>query len=273
MKGGVGKTTLTANLAIGLSTLHNKKVLLVDLDPQFNLTQYLMHSAQYLDHIKDSSKCTVKDIFIKNTTDSIGLANQAKQQIPEVVPNIGNCSFRISSHGNGHVDLIPSTLNLMEVYFQEEDIENKLSKFLKKIQKRYDYILIDCPPTVSLFTTSAFLASDSYLTPIKPDWLSSIGLSLIDRMMKTLTANYGKPINFMGIIFVMVKNNRLTKNTMESLQGEERWKCFKNSLSESTRIAETGPHKNIFDLVGKSLRYREEMIKITEEFELRAKKQ
>lgn len=272
MKGGVGKTTLTANLAIGLSSLHDKKVLLVDLDPQFNLTQYLMHSKQYLDHIKNPSKCTIKDIFIKRSTDSIGLANQDKQHIPEIEPNISNCSFRVSTHINGHLDLIPSTLNLMEADVLARGIENKLSKFLKKIQKKYDYILIDCPPTVSLFTISAFLASDSYLTPIKPDWLSSIGLSLIDRSMKTLTENYGKPINFVGIIFVMVKNNKLMKRTMERLRDEERWKCFKNSLSDSTRIAETGPHKNLFDLVGTSQRYREEMTRITEEFESRAKK-
>jgi len=272
MKGGVGKTTLTANLAIGLSKLYNKKVLLVDLDPQFNLTQYLMPSQNYLNYVKNFSKCTVKDIFIKRSSDSISLANQDKQKIPEIVPSINNSVVRITSDDSGYVDLIPSTLDLMEADILGRGIENRLSKFLKKVRHKYDHILIDCPPTVSLFTTSAFLASDAYLTPIKPDWLSSIGISLIDKSMKTLTENYGKTINFIGIIFVMVKKNKLMRRTMRVLQGVERLKCFQNSLSDSVRIAETGPHMNIFGLEGKNQRYMHEMTSITQEFQTRVKK-
>jgi chromosome partitioning protein len=273
MKGGVGKTTLAANLALGLARFHNKRVLLVDLDPQFNATQYLMWSEDYLAHIKDGKKCTIKDIFIARTSESVGFASETIIKDTKVKPTKDNCIVRIYNNASGGVlDLVPSTLDLMEADILGRGIENKLKNFLDKIKKGYDYVLLDCPPTISLFTISAFLASDSYLTPIKPDWLSSIGLSLIDRAMRRFSDNYGKEIEYLGLVFVMAKPTRLMKSIMKQLRAYPQLNCFESAFSDSTRIAETGPHLSVFDLTGKNAKYGIQMRSIVDEFVLRVEK-
>ena len=205
MKGGVGKTTLTVNLAIGLARYHKKKVLLVDLDPQFNATQYLMKPDDYLAYIRDKNKLTVKDLFVERITEGVGIGSKAEIKEVRIKPTKENCCLRVVDESRGYVDLIPSRLELMEADTLDRGIENKLKNFLDKIKDAYDIILIDCPPTISLFTISAYIASDSYFTPIKPDYLSSVGLSLIGRAMERFEDKYGKKINYAGLAFVMVQ--------------------------------------------------------------------
>lgn len=266
MKGGVGKTTLTVNLGIGLAKFHNKKVLLVDLDPQFNATQYLLGGKNYLKYIDNPKKCTIKDIFIKPPSESVGLGNKQNQSKKVIEPTLENSTVRILGTPEGYLDLIPSTLQLMEADILSRGIENKLKLFLDKIKSKYDFILIDCPPTVSLFMISAYLASDAYLTPVKPDILSSIGLSLIDRTMTKFKENYGKEIKYLGLVFIMVKGTNLMKLIMQGLKKKTEWGCFDNKLSDSVRIAETGfLVKSIFD-IDPSERYADEMKAIVSEF-------
>lgn len=268
MKGGVGKTTLAVNLGLGLARFHDKKVLLVDVDPQFNATQYLMGVVKYIGYIKIQSNCTVKDIFIKRAITSIGLGNQQKHEEPEIEPTKENCTVRIfSNNGTAYLDLVPSTLDLMEADTLDRGIENKLKIFLDKIKDSYDIILIDCPPTISLFTISAYIASDAYLTPLKPDLLSSIGTSLIARAMKRLTDRYGKTIDYLGCVFIMTRKTNLMRDVMRSLRRSSELKCFDSILSDSTSIAGTYGDTSIFDLKG--TRYPEEMRAIVEEFKHR----
>lgn len=266
MKGGVGKTTLTVNLALGLAKFHNKKVLLVDLDPQFNATQYLMSTKAYLSHVSDKNKLTVREIFVDRLVESAGTGSSGVLQQTKIKPTKENCCIRIfSKNGTAFLDLVPSRLELMEVDSLDRGIENKLKIFLDKVRGIYDFILIDCPPTISLFTKSAFIASDSYIIPVKPDYLSSIGLSLIDRAVNNFQETYGKSVNYLGLTFVMVQKNLiLHKKTMQTLKGQTKNKCFTNFLSHSTKIAGTVEHnESIYDL---PVRYSDEMKKITEEF-------
>lgn len=268
MKGGVGKTTLTCNLGLGLSKYHNKKVLIVDVDPQFNATQYLMGVEQYLKHIKNPSKCTVNDIFIKREPISVGLGSRQKHEEPRIEPTKENCTVRILNvNETAYLDLVPSTLDLMEADILGRGIENKLKIFLDKIKDIYDIILIDCPPTISLFTISAYIASDAYVVPLKPDLLSSIGISLIGRAMKRLSDNYGKTIDYLGCIFIMTKKTILMRDVMKSLRKSSELKCFDSILSDSIKIAGTTGDYSIFDLNG--TRYPDEMKAIVEEFQQR----
>lgn len=264
MKGGVGKTTLTVNLAVGLARFHSKKVLLVDLDPQFNATQYIMETKDYVKHISDKSKLTVKDIFVDKLTECAGTGSSAVLQQSKVKPTRDNCCIRVYNKNGSFVDLLPSRLELMEADTLDRGTENKLKIFLDKVKDAYDFILIDCPPTISLFTKSAFIASDSYIIPIKPDYLSSIGMSLIDRAVEKFQDTYGKNINYLGLVFVMVQKTNLMKKTMDTLRKQRKYKCFDNHLSHSTKIAQTvESKKSVYDIDG---RYPDEMKGITEEF-------
>ena len=271
MKGGVGKTTLTVHLALGLAKFHDKRVLLVDMDPQSNATQYLMKPEEYVSFVNNKLKCTSLDIFIDRETESVGTGSARTQKTTEVIPNKDNSTVRIyGNDSSGHLDLIPSRLELMEADVVARGIENRLKIFLDKIKPAYDVILIDCPPTVGLFTLSSYIVSDAYLVPVKPDYLSSVGISLIEKAFKRYAKNFPNDIKFLGTVFQMVQPTNLMDKTMETMKGNAQWKCFDNHLSHSTRIAETVENnKSIFDLTADSGRYANEMTKIVDEFSRR----
>jgi chromosome partitioning protein len=268
MKGGVGKTTLAVNISLGLARFYKKKTLLVDLDPQFNATQYLVKTSDYINYLKDPARLTIRDVFVKRASDSVGIADAATQTRTVAEPTIDNCTIRVYTNPEGgHLDLIPSTLDLMEADTFDRGSENKLKYFLDKIKPAYDFILIDSPPTISIFTMSAFLSADSYLVPVKPDYLSSIGLSLVDRAMRRFAENFGKQIDYLGLVFSMVQNTNLMKKTMETIRTHPEFKCFDGILSHSTKIAQTVEHnQNIFDIPASSGRYANEMTSIVDEF-------
>ncbi|MBU3907487.1 MAG: ParA family protein [Nanoarchaeota archaeon] len=268
MKGGVGKTTLSVNLAYGLSKYHHKRVLLVDVDPQFNATQYLYPISKYLEFMKKKGSCTIKDIFIDRPTEIMGTVTDEKKKADAVILSIANCAIRVYKNDSGFLDLIPSTLELMEADNMRRGIENRLKIFLDKVRDNYDYIIIDCPPTMSVFTASAYIASDAYLITIKPDYLSSVGISLLLRAMKNYEESYGISRKPIGIVFTMVMGNTtLAKQVMGQIRKaySPKMKIFDNCMSHTTKIAKTvGENKTIFDIGGG--RYSTEMKNITKEF-------
>jgi chromosome partitioning protein len=184
MKGGVGKTTLTTNLTGTLAKYHGKKVLLVDNDPQFNATQSLVKSADYLAFINNSNKCTILDIYRDRPTSTPSITKgKVKVTVPK--PSINNIIINVRTYSPGRLDILPSTLALMELDAPSLGTEQRLSIFIDQIKNEYDFIFIDCPPTMSLYTLSGFIASDAYLIPVKPDILSSIGFSLLERAISS----------------------------------------------------------------------------------------
>src|SRR5690348_16433585 len=98
MKGGIGTPTLTVHLALGLAKFHDKRVLLVDMDPQSNATQYLMKPEEYVSFVNNKLKCTSLDIFIDRETESVGTGSARTQKTTEVIPNKDNSTVRI--YGN-----------------------------------------------------------------------------------------------------------------------------------------------------------------------------
>jgi chromosome partitioning protein len=168
MKGGVGKTTLAVNVAYAMAWYHSKKVLIVDADPQFNATQYLMDDDAYLAHIENPAKNTIHDIFQPRRPGHVSTVRGTARAQNKTKMQLSSCICRIATRANGFLDLIPSTLNLIDLEMAQRTTENRLKKFLKETASHYDYVIIDCPPTVSLFTQAAILASDMYLVPIKP---------------------------------------------------------------------------------------------------------
>ena len=193
MKGGVGKTTLAVNVAHGLASLHKKKVLIVDADPQFNATQYLIEDDQYLEHIEDKKKATLREIFVPRRPGPINTVRGVSKHVNKTKVPLKACTINVFDGGEdrGKLDLIPSTLSLIDLETSQRLTETRLKGYLKDKASGYDYVLIDCPPTISIFTQAAILASDSYLVPIKPDPLSVIGLPLLERWLEDFSDDAG----------------------------------------------------------------------------------
>lgn len=94
---------------------------------------------------------------------------------------LSTCTSNIydGGEGRGKLDLIPSALDMIEIENSQRGTENMLNFYIQEKAKGYDYVLIDCPPTISIYTQAAIIASDKYIVPVKPDPLSIIGLPLL----------------------------------------------------------------------------------------------
>ena len=249
MKGGVAKTTLAVNVAYALATIHDQKVLVVDCDPQFSASQYLLEDDVYLDHIR--TKGTILDIFVprrgagvNTVTGTTKRANKAKLLLSDCICSI----FKDPARG-GKLDLIPSTLALMELETSKRGTENKLRNYLHDKAGGYDYVIIDCPPTISIFTQAAILASDHYLVPIKPDPLSVIGLPLLERWLEDFTDDAGFNIDRVGIVFTLVRGQTPARmqEVMDDLRSERGDEVFACVLSESTDVSgSVEAHKPVY---------------------------
>jgi chromosome partitioning protein len=198
LKGGVGKTTLTVNIAATLAKIHNKKVLVIDLDPQTNATVSLISQTLW-QKINDNEKQTLFHLFNDKLNGSSDF--DLNKAIIKDVANIKN------------LDLIPSSLNLVEIQDRITDIGSKsfvshidvLKSELTPILTNYDYILIDCPPNLGAITLNGIIMSDYYIIPTTPDILSKIGISLIsNRIDNFKKVRKDCKIKIAGIVFTKV---------------------------------------------------------------------
>jgi len=248
MKGGVAKTTLAVNVAYALAAVHRKNVLLVDSDPQFNATQYLLEDDEYLAHAQDQRKGTIKDIFVPRQPQVRMVTGPAKATKSKL--SLNACAISVyNAHGRGKLDLIPSTIALMELETSRRGTEGKLRSYLKEKATGYDYVLIDCPPTISFFTQAAILASDRYLVPIKPDPLSVIGLPLLERWLEEFTDDSGTQVESVGLVFTMIRGPIPTsmKDVMRELRERRGEAVFDSYLSQSTDVAKSViAHRPVF---------------------------
>jgi chromosome partitioning protein len=191
MTAGVGKTTLSANIGHCLSFLHNKKVLLVDVDPQFNLTQYCMKEDEYEQIGTDKTQGTVFDILVPDSMSVPKLISSTSGRKKKVF----TCSVR---HG---LDLVPSSMKLIDFIDQQKSGSEKLlSKYLEGQKGKYDFILIDCPPTSTILSRAAYLSSDAYVIPMGMDYFSVMGITLLQKGINEFTATYGMDLKGIGII-------------------------------------------------------------------------
>lgn len=230
MKGGVGKSTLTYNLGAYCTYAREKRVLLVDLDPQFNLSQYALGAERYEKHLRDQN-LTVFHVFEQFTPKSVsGLKDGVS---PEDVI-VGIAPFYGSDR---RLDLLPSQLELAWTLKNPMEKEQLLDMFLDKVRGSYDLVLIDCPPTESMLTSAAYLASDYVLVPVKLEFLSTIGLPLLVRSMDEFQKRHkSERIELLGIVF----NDTGTKNEhyrsreyVEKVAADQKWPIFDNEVTHS----------------------------------------
>ena len=305
-KGGVGKTTTVVNLAVALSYL-DKKVLVVDMDPQANATTGLgvdknkvdisVYDLFYLDYIdqineentesekeiidekqvevktdvKEEVKTEVNDqvkasgkrfIDLSGKSDSKKVISEEKaEQEPEENPRNSSLEmgkeediFKIKSidqfviKTESGVDLIPSenSLSGLEVELVELDPlarTQKLKEILGKIDKEYDFILIDCPPSLGLLSINSLVASDSIIIPIQTEYYALEGVSELMNTFELVKESLNKDLYVEGVLLSMFdKRTKLSYEVVEEVKKFFKDKVFMTMIPRNVRLAEAPSH-------------------------------
>ena len=225
MKGGVGKSTLAANLGWYGAVRRDLRVLLVDLDPQFNLSQYVL-GVERFEELISKNEPTIDDLFRP--------MNDGKPPV-----DIRELIQELSDYEDGScLHLIPARLELAFNVRLATDRAHSFRDALENIINDYDVIILDCSPTESILTWAAYYASDYILVPVKPEFLSTIGLPLLIRSIDAFKAHHTaeKYPEILGIVFngsldkvENLKSKRFVKATAE----EFRIPIFENEISHS----------------------------------------
>ena len=211
-KGGVGKTTTTVNLAAGLAKL-DQRVLLVDLDPQGNATM-----GAGID--KAMLKASTYEVLLGET-------------------DIGNARLKSESGG---FDVLPSNRELAgaEVEMVElEQRETRLKTALAAVDGDYDFVLIDCPPALSLLTLNGLCSAHGVIIPMQCEYYALEGLSDLVNTIKKVHANLNRDLQIIGLLRVMF-DPRMTLSQQVSAQLEQHFgdKVFKTIIPRNVRLAE-----------------------------------
>lgn len=223
-KGGVGKTTTAINLSSCLAEA-GQRVLTIDFDPQ------------------------------GNATSGLGLE---KGQIEDTVYEmmLGDCTFEdcLQQDVQEDLDVLPSDSNLSGAEIELLDIENKefvLKSHLDKVKGEYDFIIIDCPPSLSLLTLNALVAADTVLVPIQCEYYALEGLSQVLRTINIVKRKMNPSLEMEGVVFTMYDaRTNLSLEVVENVKSNLNEKIYKTIIPRNVRLAEAPSHGmpiNIYD--------------------------
>lgn len=211
-KGGVGKTTTSINLSASLAKL-DKKVLVIDMDPQGNTTSGLGVD-------KDNAENNIYDLLLGECeiNDSI---------IKEIFPNLS---------------IIPSNINLAATEIELIGIEEKefiLKKALEQVKEEYDFILIDCPPSLNLLTINSMCAGDTVLVPIQCEYYALEGLTQLMHTIQLVTDRLNPDLEIEGVVFTMYDaRTNLSLQVVENVKNNLKQNIYKSIIPRNVRLAE-----------------------------------
>jgi chromosome partitioning protein len=215
-KGGVGKTTTAINVSSSLA-FSGKHVLLIDTDPQGNSTSGLGVDK---DHLNGS----IYDLYTEAKT------------IEEIIQNTGMEHLKIIS---SNIDLIGAELEL----FGKDNRETILKRSLASVKHQYDYIFIDCPPSLSLLTLNALVAADSLLVPMQCEYYALEGISMLLRTFNLIKDSFNPSLEIEGILLTMFDGrNTLAHQVSDELRRHFGDKVYKTLIPRNVTLAEAPSH-------------------------------
>ncbi|MBQ7897116.1 MAG: ParA family protein [Clostridia bacterium] len=241
-KGGVGKTTSAVNIAADLGYL-GKKTLLVDCDPQGNASSGVG---------AENSEITICDVLLNGA---------------EIKSAIVTTKFK-------NLDVLPSDMNLAVADMalaDEEKREAKLKTALDTLREDYDYIILDCPPSLSLITLNALTASDYVVVPMQCEYFALEGLSQLIFTIKQVRRLYNPSLDLLGVVLTMYDGRlNLTVQVMEEVKKHFPGKVFKNSIPRNVRLSEAPSHSKPISYYDKFSRGALNYMEVTKELIERA---
>ena len=215
-KGGVGKTTTAINLSACLAEV-GQHVLLVDFDPQGNATSGLGLEKEDVDH-------TVYDLLTEEGA-------------------FEDCCI---SDLQKNLDILPSDMNLAgaEIEFQEvEDKEKLLHSYLEPVRDQYDFIIIDCPPSLNILTINALTAADTVIVPIQCEYYALEGLGQVLRTIDLVKRKLNPDLELEGVVFTMYDaRTNLSLEVVENVKSNLNRTIYKTIIPRNVRLAEAPSH-------------------------------
>tara|TARA_B100001564_G_scaffold46670_1_gene33869 strand:- start:77790 stop:78554 length:765 start_codon:yes stop_codon:yes gene_type:complete len=211
-KGGVGKTTTTVNLAASLGAL-DKKILLIDSDPQANASSSLgidIENVKYGTYQLLENNCDINVTIKKSTAQNV-----------DIIP--------------AHIDLVAIEIELVDVEKREYMLQNAL----RPIKHKYDFILIDCAPSLGLLTLNALTASDSIIIPIQCEYFALEGLGKLLNTVKSIQKIHNNLLDIEGLLLTMYDSRlRLSNQVVEEVQSHFQNMVFKTIIQRNVRLGE-----------------------------------
>lgn len=223
-KGGVGKTTTAINLSASLASL-GKKVLALDMDPQGNMTSGLSV-------IKDEVENSVYDLIIGNA----GIEECICKDVFE------------------NLDVLPSNINLSAAEIELIGVDNKeyiIKNEIEKVKDNYEFIIIDCPPALSMLTINAMTTADSVLVPIQCEYYALEGLSQLIHTIELVQDRLNPTLEMEGVVFTMYDaRTNLSLQVVENVKDNLEQNIYKTIIPRNIRLAEApsyGLPINLYD--------------------------
>ena len=214
-KGGVGKTTTSINLSAALAE-RGQKVLLIDMDPQGNCTSGL--------GVERGKASTVYDLLINDV-------------------NVRACIYKNACEG---VDIVPSTVDLAGAEIEMLDIDRHefiLKRKLRPIEDEYDFLIIDCPPSLNLLTVNALTTANSVLVPIQCEFYAMEGLTQLMHTIQLVQKKLNPSLEMEGVVFTMFDaRTNLSQQVVDSVKQYLKDRIYDTIIPRNVRLAEAPSH-------------------------------